>query len=167
MKNRSLAALLAIQLLCLCERQKLSSEAIRSKSTTNVIILLHCLWYAAVAPNGLQVNLMGADVDNDGYIAFDSLVSEEKIMCMTNCAPDNCSRNWYFPNGSAVSNRNGSGYPPYFARNRGEDVVRLFRVDDSTTMASPPQRGRFYCEVSNNHDNTSQRYYVNICTLVD
>ena len=115
-------------------------------------------------------------MDNDGYIAFDLLDSGGKIMCNTNYS--NCCNsgsdgqgstvrpplgNWYFPDGSTVSSRNEIGdATPSFVRNRGDKVVRLFRV---ATMSSPPQRGRFHCVVPNNQS-INQTYYVNICKLL-
>ena len=112
--------------------------------------------------------IMGANVYNDGYIGIDLLDSEEKVLCMTNnnyCCnlKSGILGNWYFPNGSLVLNRTQAGGAPFFARNRNTNVVRLFRVDNHSTL--PPQRGRFYCEVPDDQ-NTTQRYYVNICTLM-
>ncbi len=111
---------------------------------------------------------MGAKVVNDGYIAIDLLVPEARILCMTNneycCNSDSgILGNWTFPNGSLVANRNKSGVAPFFARNRAENVVRLFRVDSGSRV--PSQRGRFCCAVPVDQ-NVTQRYYVNICMLI-
>lgn len=118
--------------------------------------------------DGINVTIMGASVDNDGYIAIDLLDSEEKVECITNSiyccnSKSGILGNWFFPNGSLVLNRNKSGYAPFFARNRNYNVVRLFRVDNGNTL--PSQRGRFCCEVPDD-ENATQRYYVNICTLM-
>ena len=128
-----------------------------------------------VASDGVNVTIMGANVYNDGYIGIDLLDSGNKIWCMTD--NDYCCNsasgilgNWYFPNGTRVLNkmesRAGARDAPYFARNRNPSVVRLFRVDnDHSTSNSPPQRGRFYCEVPDDQ-NITQRYYINICMLM-
>ena len=115
------------------------------------------------------MTIMGASVDNDGYIAINLLDSEEKILCMTNNKYCCNSRsgilgNWYFPNGDLVSNKMMAGAAPYFARNRNQNVVRLFRFDDNHGNL-PPQRGRFCCEVPDDQ-NITQRYYINICMLM-
>ena len=120
--------------------------------------------------DGINVTIMGATVDNDGYIAIDLLDSEEKfVQCMTNnrycCNLKSGIRgNWYFPDGSLVANRRTSGYAPFFARSREQYVVKLFRVDNGSTV--PSQRGRFCCEVPINDQNVTRRYYVNICMLM-
>ena len=119
------------------------------------------------------MTIMGANVENDGYIAIGLLDSNERIECKTNL--DHCCNNittmtgpvgnWYFPNGSIVLHRSDIGdAPPYFMRNRGKKVLRLFIVENDTVMSSPPQRGRFHCEVPNS-SNITQTYYINICML--
>ena len=107
-------------------------------------------------------------------IAIDLLDSEKKILCETDLE-DCCNNkstmtgpvgNWYFPNGSIVLHKSDIGdAAPFFARNRGKSILRLFIVNN-TDMSSPPQRGRFHCEVPNSmHSNISQTYFVNICKL--
>ena len=132
----------------------------------------------AVAPNRVHVTILEANVDNDGYIPLDLIDSDSgKIMCHTNhtdcCNSEDMMRqplgDWYFPDGSIVSGKNENlirDATPYFVRNRGNHVIRLFRNND-TTMSSPPraQRGRFRCVVPNDQD-INQTYYVNICKLL-
>ena len=118
--------------------------------------------------DGINVTIMGASVDNDGYIAIDLLDSEERVQCMTSnryCCDSKTGilGNWSFPNGSLVANKNNSGSAPFFTRNRAQYVVRLFRVDDGSIVSS--QRGRFCCEVPDDQ-NVTQTYCVNICTLI-
>ena len=114
------------------------------------------------------MTIMGANVYNNGYIGIDLLDSEEKILCATD--NDYCCNSgsgipgkWYFPNGSSVLNKMEAGDAPFFARNRNLNVVRLFRIDNYGIL--PPQRGRFCCEVPDDQ-NTTQRYYINIRTLM-
>ena len=119
------------------------------------------------------MTVMGAKVDNDGYIAINLLDSEEKILCETNL--DLCCNkestgimtgpvgNWYFPDGSIVLPRKEIGdATPFFVRTRGPSVVRLFIVNQNMNL--PPQRGRFCCVVPNS-SNTNQTYFINICKL--
>lgn len=118
--------------------------------------------------DGINVTIRGANVDNDGYIAIDLLDSQERVRCMTSnrycCeAETGILGNWSFPNGSLISNRNKLGYPPFFARSRNNNVVQLFRVDNDSIV--PSQRGRFCCEVPDDQ-NVTQRYYINIRTLI-
>ena len=122
------------------------------------------------------MTIMGANIENDGYVAIDLLDSNEKISCKTNL--DLCCNNktimsghgpvgnWYFPNGSIVMHESDIGdAPPYFTRNRGKSILRLFIKGNDTAMRSPPQRGRFHCEVPNS-SNITQTYYINICMLL-
>ena len=122
------------------------------------------------------MTIMGANVDNDGYIAFDLLEpNHSRILCMTNysgcCTSDSGTLgNWSFPDGTFVPRRRsyGEGDAPYFAVTRSSRVVRLFRVDNNTAMTSSPIRGRFCCEVPNEQGET-QNYYINIrmsCMIV-
>ena len=122
------------------------------------------------------MTIMGANVENNGYITIIDLLhsTEVPIMCNTNlqkcCNRANTIRpgpagDWYFPNGSIVSHKNKiSDAAPFFARNRGKSVLRLFIVNNNTDMSLPPQRGRFHCEVPNSN-NIGQTYFINICKL--
>ena len=61
---------------------------------------------------------------------------------------------WRFPNGTVLStlaSLAGGAYNIAFGRNRGPSVVRLFRFN------SPPQRGRFICDL------LGSTAFVNIC----
>ena len=63
---------------------------------------------------------------------------------------------WYYPNGTALTFDGADGAT--FRRNRGSMNVRLWR------RATPPERGRFRCELPN-AQNVNQTVYVNICEL--
>ena len=134
------------------------------------------------------VSVMGANVTNNGYIAIDLIgvrlvnnpasVVSTAVLCHTNLPSEQCcgsrngtkptSGNWFFPNGSTVLGFNTNGGEdgaPFFARNRGENVVRLYRVDNET--AYPPQRGQFCCVIPYSQSSTVNRTYcVNICIFL-
>ena len=119
---------------------------------------------------------MGAHVENDGYVSIDLLnLDNVTLECNTNLTKC-CNKgttmtgpvgDWYFPNGNIVMSRNDiiTSDSPYFVRNRGIRKLRLLiernvTADNSTT--SPPERGRFRCEVPN-LQGINQIYYINIC----
>ena len=89
----------------------------------------------------------------------------EALLCHTNntdcCrAAQGLHGDWYFPGGirvgSLTENNAANRFINIFTRSRDLSVVRLNRY------GSPPQRGRFYCEVIN-ANNVNQTIYVNIC----
>lgn len=120
------------------------------------------------------MTVKGARVENDGYIPVGFLLTptDNTTKCRTNLDP--CCNNittmtepvgdWYFPNGTTVSQKSEVGDAlPYFARNRGESVVRLLIESDVlAAMSSPPQGGHFCCRVPNNSD-IIQTFCINIC----
>ena len=62
---------------------------------------------------------------------------------------------WYYPDGTALTFDAGGAT---FRRTRGLMIVRLWRRN------TPPERGRFRCELPN-AQNVNQIVYVNICEL--
>ena len=108
---------------------------------------------------------------NDGYIAFDDVGRDrdnEAVLCHTN-KPECCGTmpvlgNWFFPNGSTVRHYSNIGdAPPFFTRNRGQKVVRLYIIKRSSTRTL--EGGRFRCVVPN-ATNINITHYVNICTFL-
>ena len=121
------------------------------------------------------MTILGANVENDGYVSIDLLnLDNVKLECNTNLT-DCCNNrtimtgpvgNWHFPNGNTVMSKSDiTSDAPYFARNRGESKLRLFIERNDTannSTSSPRERGRFRCEVPNS-EGDNQTYYVNIC----
>ena len=111
----------------------------------------------------IDVDLVGVRVTGPDSIA------DTAVLCHTNrvvCSGEAQLGNWFFPDGSTVLGFNASGgeaVAPFFARNRGPSVVRLYRVDNET--AYPPQRGRFCCVVPDTSGN-NQTHCVNICMFL-
>ena len=122
------------------------------------------------------MTIMGANVENDGYVSIDLLnldnVTLECNTNLTNCCNKETTMtgpvgNWYFPNGSTVMSKKDiiTSDSPNFVRNRGARKLRLFierNVTADNSTISPPERGRFRCEVPNSEDH-NQIYYINIC----
>ena len=98
------------------------------------------------------MSLRGAPVDNDGFVDYDDIGSDnDALFCLTNntncCGPGDPGQmitgEWYFPNGvdTVGSISSQAGRPHFYFRNRGPSVVRLNRNND------PTERGRFRCEL--------------------
>ena len=94
------------------------------------------------------------DVDDIGE-------GDNALLCYTNktdcCGLPNRAGEWYFP-GNEDMIVGTLGMPPrnnLFYRNRGQSVVLLHR------RGSPPERGRFRCEVPD-ANNITQTLFVNI-----
>ena len=106
-------------------------------------------------------------VPNNGYVLASS-IGYDGILCNTdrsNCcrASDNpnggAQGHWYRPSGDEVlsytEERANNPREPFFARNRGSGIVRLY------PDANPSERGQFRCEIPNASGDTETRY-VNI-----
>ena len=129
-----------------------------------------------IEPAGVYVTIMGANVENDGYVSIDLLnpddVTLECITNLTNCCNNRTTMtgpvgDWYFPDGSTVMSKKDIiiSDSPYFVRNRGISKLRLFierNITANSSTTSPPERGRFRCEVPNS-EGKNQTYYINIC----
>ena len=131
----------------------------------------------------VNVSVVGANVANNGYIAFDMIGDrtdqESAVICRTKliacCHIDvvkltnrngTALGNWIFPDGSTVLGFNASGgeaAAPFFARNRGRSVVRLYRVNNE--MVYPSQRGQFCCVLPDT-SSIKQTHCVNICMFL-
>ena len=119
---------------------------------------------------------MEAKVANNGYVSFQLVGSDTKsIICHTDktdcCATSGREAlgNWFYPNGSVVlshsefQHRSGSGHDhPFFARNRGQGIVRLYRPMHPSLHESERALGRFHCVVPD-QENNNQTIYINIC----
>ena len=131
----------------------------------------------------VNVSVVGANVTNNGYIAFDMIGDrtdqDRTVICHTKliacCHIDvvtltnrngTALGNWFFPNGSTVLSFSASGgeaAAPFFASNRGRSVVRLYRVNNE--MVYPSQRGRFCCVVPDT-SGINRTHCVNICMFL-
>ena len=105
----------------------------------------------------LFLSLRGTPIDSDGFVDVYDIGSsnDTALLCLTN-ETDCCTMGlgvWQFPNGTVLLTHHSLGGGAYtgFGRNRGPSVVRLFRFN------SPPQRGRFSCDL------LGSTIYVNIC----
>ena len=123
--------------------------------------------------SGVTVDLNGLTLLNDSLVDFDDIpnvptlggvVDDSVLNCRTdlaaccNAAQENVYASvgeWYYPNGTAVVFDTGGAT---FRRNRVLMNVRLWRRN------TPPERGRFRCELPN-AQNVTQTVYVNICEL--
>ena len=122
---------------------------------------------------GVTVDLNGLALPNDSLVDFDDIpnlptsggaTDVNALNCRTdlvsccNVAQENVPASlgeWYYPNGTALPfHADGAT----FRRNRGLMNVRLWRRN------TPPERGRFRCELPN-AQNVNQTVYVNICEL--
>ena len=130
-----------------------------------------------------KISVARANVANNGYIAFDMIGDrtdqDRAVICHTKlitcCHIDIVKRtnrsgtalgNWFFPNGNTVLSFNASGgeaAAPFFARNRGLSVVRLYRVNSETDH--PSQRGRFCCVIPD-ISLINRAHCVNICMFL-
>ena len=94
-----------------------------------------------------------------GGVQDDSVLNcRTNLEACCNAGQDNVAApvgEWYYPNGTALDFEAGGAT---FRRNRGLMNVRLWRRD------TPPERGRFQCELPN-AQNVNQTVYVNICEL--
>ena len=121
--------------------------------------------------SGVNLTLNGETIPNDSYVLVtDISVYNSSLHCHTDrsgcCrgidAPDGAAQgHWYRPNGTQVRSFaleeaiNFRATRNFFYRNRGVGVVRLNRI------GTPPERGRFCCEVPN-ADGANVTVYVNI-----
>ena len=121
----------------------------------------------------MTVDLNGVTLPNDSLVDFDDILNlsggggandMNALNCRTNleaCCNDNQPNvptpvgEWYYPNGTALNFDAGGAT---FRRNRALMNVRLWRRN------TPPERGRFLCELPN-AQNVIQTVYVNICEL--
>ena len=108
------------------------------------------------------MSLRGTPINNDSFVSPSDLgglaMDNDSLLCLTNatdcCGGDNRTGDWFFPNGTLVGSFTDNGgdiSKDFFARNRDQSVVRLYRRN------GPSERGRFRCELLNN------TIYVNIC----
>ena len=123
---------------------------------------------------------MEARVANNGYVPFQHVGETPKwpwfVKCHTDksecCAPSNGRQalgDWFYPNGSVVLSDTqfrerylNSRDHPFFAKNRGEKIVRLYRPENPTLGEL---RGRFHCVIPNEEGN-NQTIYINICRFM-
>ena len=102
-------------------------------------------------------------IPNDSYVLASSIGGDsDGILCNTDrsdCCRISAHGHWYLPNRTVVGvysqlivTNPGGGF---FARNRGDGIVRLYRFGNSS------ERGQFRCEIPNASGNTETRY-VNI-----
>ena len=127
---------------------------------------------------GVTLHLNGVTLPNDSFVDFDDIRRESDnanrftgyIHCRTDleacCHRDQLMQpenfdglgHWYYPDGTEVLY--DAMVNPTYRRTRSQSTVYLFRRGSS----SPPERGRFHCEVPN-AQNVNQTVYVNICEL--
>ena len=123
--------------------------------------------------SGVTVDLNGVTLLNNSLVDFEDIpnpltdggvVDDSVLNCRTDleeCCNDALQNlpapvgEWYYPNGTALDFDAGGAT---FRRNRGLMNVRLWRRN------TPPERGRFCCELPN-AQNVNQTVYVNICEL--
>ena len=126
--------------------------------------------------SGVTVNLNGLALPNDSFVDFDDIPNLSITGGATDVVVLNCSTNleaccnaglqnldapvgdWYYPNGTALPFDTSPEGGTTFRRNRVLMNVRLWRRN------TPPERGRFRCELPN-AQNVNQTVYVNICEL--
>ena len=160
---------------------------------------MYILSYFYTAAAGVSLIFLGKTVPSDSFVDFDDVlnigsasaptnrnpaIEDRALQCITDLVdccgtePDtgpseimrNESGNWYFPNGSTVSDFVSGGTATRFLVNRGPNElingqqfygsVRLFR-----RFSHVPERGRFRCELPN-AAGVNQTIYVNICEFV-
>ena len=125
--------------------------------------------------SGVTVALNGVTLPRDSLVDFDDIpnvstngsADVDVLNCRTdlvaccNAAQENVPApglgEWYYPNGTALVFDAQPGGAT-FRRNRVLMNVRLWR------RATPPERGRFHCELPD-AQNVTQTVYVNICEL--
>ena len=124
---------------------------------------------------------MEARVANNGYVPFPHVgETQNSVSWCVKCHTDKseCCRaqsangrralgDWFYPNGSVVlSNTQFSSLnshdQPFFAKNRGEKFVRLYRPN---TPTFGELRGRFHCVIPDKEGN-NQTVYINICRFM-
>ena len=139
---------------------------------------------------GVSLKLHGVPIPNNSLVDFDDLLyrtasdpdptndnglHDQTLVCvtdLTDCclSPHTVRGDWYYPDGRVVHFDSG-GTMITFRANRGPNEVRngqqfygsvrLFR-----RWSSPPERGRFYCELPSAADpSVNQTLYANICRL--
>ena len=107
--------------------------------------------------SGVYLSLNGETIPNDGYVVFSDIGADASgLICNTDRS--GCCRSsdadglaqgeWYRPDGTQVGSFTqedaaNTGPRNFFSRNRGAGVVRL------NSIGTPPERGRFRCEVPN------------------
>ena len=121
------------------------------------------VYVQGVATNTMSLSIKGAFIAIDGYVDANDIGEEDNALhCHTN-KPDCCDQRpnrkgeWFFPDGNdvkvkGIADDNGQDY---YYRSRGQSVVLLNRVN------TPPEKGRFRCEVVNALDEL-QITYINI-----
>ena len=104
--------------------------------------------------SGVYLSLNGVTIPDDGHVLVTD-IGEENAGLHCNTDRTDCCRSsdgvaqgeWYRPDGSRVLSFTDeiANNPTrnFFSRNRGTRVVRLNRA------GTPPERGRFRCEVPN------------------
>ena len=128
--------------------------------------------------DGVYVNFMEAKVANNGYVPFQriGLAGVECHTDKSDCCQGGSSAlgDWFYPNSSVIlshtqfQRRSGSLMShdhPYFARNRGPRLVRLYHTENSQYnpgLDGSELRGTFHCVVPDKQDN-NQTVYINIC----
>ena len=124
----------------------------------------------------MTVDLSGLALPNNSLVDFDDIPNLSTDGGATDVNALNCRTDleaccnaddqmlpapvgeWYYPNGTALPFDTSLGGGTTFRRNRGLMNVRLWRRN------TPPERGRFHCELPN-AQNVNQTVYVNICEL--
>ena len=144
---------------------------------------------------GVSLKLHGVAIPNNSLVDLDDILyrapnpccnitpsnsrpelHDGALLCVTDLedccdAPHTVQGDWYHPNGSIVPSGDPNDFGPAFLSNRGPHEVndcrqfygsvRLFR-----RWSSPPERGRFRCEIPSAADpNVTQILYANIGEL--
>ena len=140
---------------------------------------------------GVSLKLYGIIIPNNSLVDLDDILyrthhfgyrevptnarpdlHDQALLCVTDledccAAPRTVHGDWYYPDGHTVPTGRITG-PTSFQRNRGpNEVINERQFYGSVRLwrrySSPPERGRFHCEIPSAADpNVTHTLYVNI-----